>query len=142
MKRVKNILAAEMLASLLVSLIIIVLYESGTLLAGYLQDNANAEFLSVTCMEIVTICMIPLSLKMFKWKKVSASLKNDDGRALIKWGTLRMAMICIPMMLNTLFYYLFGFNVAFGYMGIIGLICLAFIYPSTSRCVNETQSGE
>lgn len=142
MKRVKNILAAEMLASLLVSLIIIVLYESGTLLAGYLQDNANAEFLSVTCMEIVTICMIPLSLKMFKWKKVSASLKNDDGRALIKWGTLRMSMICIPMMLNTLFYYLFGFNVAFGYMGIIGLICLAFIYPSTSRCVNETQSGE
>lgn len=142
MKRVKNILAAEMLASLLVSLIIIVLYESGTLLAGYLQDNANAEFLSVTCMEIVTICMIPLSLKMFKWKKISASLKNDDGRALIKWGTLRMAMICIPMMLNTLFYYLFGFNVAFGYMGIIGLICLAFIYPSTSRCVNETQSGE
>lgn len=142
MKRVKNILAAEMLASLLVSLIIIVLYESGTLLAGYLQDNANAEFLSVTCMEIVTICMIPLSLKMFKWKKVSASLKNDDGRALIKWGTLRMAMICIPMMLNTLFYYLFGFNVTFGYMGIIGLICLAFIYPSTSRCVNETQAGE
>lgn len=142
MKQTKYILTAEMLGSVLISLIIIVLYESGALLPGSFSDNANTEFLAVTFMEIITICMIPLSLKLFKFKKISLSLKNDTNRGLTKWGTIRMAMLCVPMMVNTLCYYLFGFNVAFGYMGIIGLICLAFIFPSTSRCINETQTEE
>lgn len=142
MKRTKYILAAEMFGSILISLIIIVLYESGTLLPGSLSDSANTEFLTVTFMEVITICMIPLSLKLFKFSKISLSLKNDKYRGLTKWGTIRMAMICVPMIVNTLCYYLFGFNVAFGYMGIIGLICLAFVFPSTSRCINETQTEE
>ena len=29
-------------------------------------------------------------------------------------------------------------NVAFGYMGIIGLLCLVFVFPSKTRCESET----
>ena len=54
MKQTKYILTAEMLGSVLISLIIIVLYESGALLPGSFSDNANAEFLAVTFMEIIT----------------------------------------------------------------------------------------
>ena len=53
-----------------------------------------------------------------------------------------MAMLCVPMTANTLLYYLFGLNVAFGYMGMICLLCLVFIYPSTARCTAETNDKE
>ncbi len=138
MKRIKRILTAEMYASIAISLAIVALFETDVLLPGAFADNANAEFLTVSCMEIITICMIPLALRLFKFNKVSSELKSGHSQALAKWGSLRMAMLCVPMIVNTLMYYLFGFNVAFGYMGIICLICLPFIYPSTSRCINET----
>ena len=45
-------------------------------------------------------------------------------------------MLCGPMMLNTWLYYQF-MNVAFGYMGIIGLLSLAFVYPTRTRYIQE-----
>lgn len=137
MKRTKCILTVELFSSIAVSLAIVTLFETGLLLPGSLTGNTNAEFLTVSCMEIVTICMIPLSLRLFKFTRINKRLKADGHEALTKWGSLRMAMLCVPMMINTLMYYLFGLNVAFGYMGIICLVCLPFIYPSASRCVNE-----
>ena len=55
---------------------------------------------------------------------------------MLRWGTLRLAMLCVPMMLNTWLYYQFV-NVAFGYMGIIGLLSLAFVYPTRTRYIQE-----
>lgn len=142
MKKIRNILAAEMYASIIVSLVIILLYETEVLLPGGMSDNANMEFLAVSGMEIITICMIPLSLKLLKLNGVKARLKQHGAREYIKWGSIRMAMICVPMMVNTLMYYVAGLNVAFGYMGIICFVCLAFIYPSETRCANETRIEE
>ena len=48
-------------------------------------------------------------------------------------------MLCLPMLLNTLFYYMFGFSVAFGYMAIVLFLCLFMIYPSMKRCEYEVQ---
>lgn len=142
MKKIRNLLMAEMLSCIIASLAIVILYETETLLPGSLAGNANAEFLTVSLMEILTICMVPLALRLFKFGNIGRSLASDGGRRLAKWGSIRMMMICMPMMVNTLFYYLFGFNVAFGYMGIICLICLVFINPTMSRCVSETGSEE
>lgn len=142
MKHIKRILTAEMYASIAVSLVIVILFETDVLLPGVLADNTTDEFLTVSCMEIITVCMIPLALRLFRFCKVSSELKSGHRQALVKWGSLRMAMLCVPMMANTLMYYLYGFNVAFSYMGIICLICLPLIYPSTSRCANETGMQE
>ena len=89
-------------------------------------------------MTILTIGMIPLSLKLFKLQRTKMELTSGEGRALSKWGSVRMMMLCIPMAANTLLYYLFDKNAAFGYMAIICLVCLVFIYPSTGRCLSET----
>ena len=43
------------------------------------------------------------------------------------------------MIANTLFYYLFGLNVTFGYMAIILLLCLLLVYPSKRRCMYEVE---
>ena len=138
MKKVRNILMCEMYACIAISVTIITLFETGTLIPGFFECDTTPEFLTVTFMEILTICMIPLALRLFKFKKISAALVNDGGKGLTKWGSVRMMMLCVPMAANTLLYYLFDKNVAFGYMAIICLVCLIFIYPSPSRCISET----
>jgi len=92
-------------------------------------------------MEALTICLIPLALRLFKFDRIGKSLAEGKEKSLLRWGTLRMMMICVPLMANTLFYYLF-MNVAFGYMAIICLICLIFVNPTMGRCINETKSEE
>lgn len=127
-----------MYGCILVSAAIVALYETETLMPACLVGDANAEFITVSAMEILTICLMPLALRLFKLKRISKELATSGRQALAKWGSIRMAMLCLPMIANTLLYYMSGLNVAFGYMAIIGLICLVFIYPGTSRCMSET----
>ena len=56
---------------------------------------------------------------------------------LLHWGVLRMAMLCLPMMADMTFYYIFGADVRFFYLSVITFLCLFFIYPSLERCLQE-----
>ena len=137
-KKARRLLAAEMYAGIVVSLAVVILYENRILSLGGFSSDANTEFITMSIMTIFTIGMIPLSLKLFKLSGIKAQLASGKGCALSKWGSVRMMMLCVPMAANTLLYYLFDKNTAFGYMAIICLACLIFVYPSTGRCVSET----
>lgn len=137
MKKTINILRTELFASIIVAVVIVVLYETETLLPGGLSEAKNTEFLLTSLMELLTICLIPLSLRLFKFNKIHQALIATREQGLRKLGSIRMMMLCLPMVINTILYYLF-MNVAFGYMAIIGFICLPFIYPSKGRCISET----
>ena len=141
MKKTRNTLMVIMLGSIAISLLMVILYETDTFMSGTYTGNKNAEFLTVSCMELLTICLIPLSLRLFKFKHIHTQLTTGGAPKLLAWGTLRMVMLCLPMIVNTLLYYLF-MNVTFGYMALIGLICLTFIYPNMQRCISETSEKQ
>lgn len=141
MKKTRTVLLAELWTSVLLSLIIVVLYETDLLTAADFAGDKNTEFLCVTLMEVMTICLIPLALRLFKFKTVATALTSSPASGLMLWGTVRMMMLCVPIVVNTLLYYQF-MNVALGYMAIIGLICLVFVYPGKGRCEAETNSEE
>ena len=109
-----------------------IVYECDVLPTGVFAGNAQEEFLAVTFMELLTIVMIPLALRLFKAKDVERKVEEGDTTALRKWGSLRILMITVPLLMNTLLYYLF-MNTTFGYMALILLICLPFIYPATRK---------
>lgn len=136
MKRVLNILQVEAGASILICLFMVVLYENDILLVGQWGADRIADYYWAIFMEIATICLIPLSLRLFKWKRVVSAIHAKGDQAMLYWGFLRLAMICLPMLLNTWLYYQF-MNVAFGYMGIIGLLSLCFVYPTRTRYNEE-----
>lgn len=123
------------------SLIIVVLYETESLADGVWATDKSLEFVIATVMELLTICLIPLALRLFKFKHIHRQLHQaaEDVRrsSLLRYGSLRLNMLCLPLLVNTLLYYLF-MNVAFGYMAIILLLCLFFVYPSMARCVDDT----
>ena len=59
-RKAQRLLAAEMYGCILVSAAIVALYETETLMPGCLVGDANAEFITVSAMEILTICLMPL----------------------------------------------------------------------------------
>jgi hypothetical protein len=124
-------------STIIVCLIIIVLYETDILPDGIWSLQKNAEFSVLSCMELITICFIPLSLRLFKFRKIRAQFTQNSDLAFSRYATIRISMLCLPMLVNVLLYYLF-MNVAFGYMGIILFLTLFFIYPSIQRCKSET----
>ncbi len=132
----RRMLLLEFWIPVLICLCIIILYENDLLLSGSWHDNKIDEYYVAIVMELVTICLIPLSLRLFKFRSVKQDLQTSEGLMLRKWGSVRLLMLTLPMMVNCWLYYQF-MNVAFGYMGIIGLLSLCFVYPSKARCSQE-----
>ncbi len=72
------------------------------------------EFLLTTLMELLTLVCAYLGLRLFK--------KN--------WQ-LRMAIIVVPLLLNTLLYIIYR-TTPFFYLGAILLLCIPFVWPRKS----------
>ena len=141
MKNVKNTLTVLLWTVLALALTVVVLFETDVLMFGYYASSGEqAEFLLTTMMELLTLAVIPLSLKLFKFPRVHADLVSRKAEALRKWGLLRLLMLLVPLLVNTLLYYA-NANVAFGYMAIILVIVLPFVYPSMERCQSETEEA-
>ena len=131
-------LCALLWAFVVVALTTVVLFETGVLEFGfYAASSEQAEFLLTTMMELLTLAVIPLALKMFKFGRVKKDLLSRKADALRKWGMLRLLMLLVPLVVNTLLYYMYA-NTTFGYMAIILVIVLPFVYPSMNRCLAET----
>ncbi len=111
-------------------------YELELLLPGNMAGNAALQVYLVGFMELATICLIPVALRLYKFSTVAADLHKRGHTALSQWGVMRIGMLTLPMMVNTMTYYL-TLNVAPGYLAIIGLLVLPFIYPSKARCKAE-----
>lgn len=138
-RHTRNVLMLVLGIAVAVSLIAVVLYESDTLPVGVLSGRGGSdEFVVTMLMELLTLCVIPLALRLFRFKTVAARLTSADE--LLRWGMMRMLMLCLPMVVNTLLYYIY-MNVAFGYMAIILLLSLCFVLPTMPRCEAEMNVG-
>ncbi len=124
--------------SIVLAVLLAVLFETGLMPKAVWQDYASQEVMTRMIMELVTLAMIPLSLYLFKFGHVHADLLKRKEKALNLWGVLRLLMLLVPMIMNTLLYYMF-MQTTYGYMAIILLICLPFVYPSLGRCKADTE---
>lgn len=118
-------------------LLIVVLYECEILVSSDLSNNTQLVFFLQIVMEFASIIVIPVALKLFAFKPVRRRLLETKGTALLRWGTVRIQLLCVPMLVDTLLYYQTMWA-GFGYLGIILLLCLFFVYPSMGRCIDET----
>ena len=138
LKQVQRILMTNFLFMVLVALLLVLLYETEILEPTNLAADAALVFVITVIMEFVTIVVIPMALKLFSFKAVRHKLMSRKGDALLRWGTARLNMLCLPMLINIFMYYQ-TMAPAFGYMAIILFLCLFFVYPSLGRCMDETE---
>lgn len=141
MEKVSSILKKLFYGILAVALLIVVVFETGLLTPGSLGGDKAAEFPILTAMELLTVCLIPFSLYLFRVKSVRQNLLAAPTQSMLTWGFVRMAMLAFLLVVNVVCYYLY-MNASFGYMAIIAAISMLFIYPSIGRCKEETSSND
>lgn len=135
MKRTVRILQAIFCTSIAIGAVMVALFETNVLLEGDLSGNDVVEYYWTLAMELTTIVAIPLALRLFRFGGVRRRLLADNA-SLLPFALLRMGLLALPMLANCLLYYLF-MSTTFGYMGIICLLCMTFVYPSANRCKEE-----
>ena len=84
------------------------------------------------------ICHLLIPLRLFKFGKVKNDLVSRKALALKKWGIIRLFLLGAPLLLDTLLYYTY-MKATFGYLALILVLCLPFVYPSMDRCLTETE---
>lgn len=119
---------------IIIPVIVAILYETDMLLGGDFAGNGyeSTEFIVTIVMELLTLVSIPSALRLFKM----AGKKICDATSLSRYSLIRMAMLIVPLWGNTLLYYLF-MNATFGYMAIITLIAMVFVYPPKQQSQND-----
>ena len=137
MKKVSKQLMVFYIVQIVMALVIIVLFETGELPIGVMAADKQSEFVLTALMEILSLGAAFLGLRLFKFQAIHRDLVSRKEPAMWKWGMTRLLILQVPMVINTLLYYIY-MNTTFGYLGIILLLCLPFVFPSLSRCLAET----
>lgn len=114
-------------------IIITALHETALVLPGSYAGDTGRQFVAQALMELITVTCLPLSLALFHFTKIKLKLQTLGTVALHRWGLTRLALIGLPMVANTLLYYLF-MTVAFAYMALVLALAIVLIYPSEARC--------
>lgn len=141
MKTIYRRLQITFWSAIVISVIILALGETDIIPNGILVGEYQADFVIMSVMELITIVAIPVALKLFKFKSIASRLISEDSlKALNCWGQVRLFLLSVPMIVNLVCYYLFV-KVGFSYLAIILFLSLFFVYPSLSRCYNETDSS-
>lgn len=140
MKRTVTILTALFWSTMAIGFAIVALFETNIVLSGDLSDNTLLDYYCTLAMELLTIAAIPFALRLFRFASVKRRLV-EQPESLLRFASLRMMLIAIPMLINGFLYYMF-MSTTFGYMGIICLLCMSFVYPSDNRCKSEISREE
>lgn len=103
--------------------------------------GGGTEFVLLAATELLTIVCIPCALRLFRFSRIRRTLAERREAALLRFGILRISLLMGPLLLNVLLYYLY-MQPSFGYMAIVLLLCLAFVYPGKERCNRELDSAD
>ena len=137
MKQISQKLMVVYVVFVALTLGIIVLYETECLEPGMLATEEQSKFLFTTLMELGSLAAAFFGLRLFKFKTIYNDLVTRKEPAMMKWGMIRLLILEVPMLADTLLYYIY-MNTTFGYLAIILLLCLPFVFPTQNRCVAET----
>ena len=139
MKRTQRILMALFLVIIALAVVLVVVFETGIAEPGAWAGNEQLEFIVVSLMELIALCVIPLGLRLLKFGGIRRQLLAQSAEKLLCWGSVRMLMLGVPFVACVLFYYLFFMKATFGYLAIILLLSMLFVLPTRGKCESETR---
>ena len=140
MKKTRNLLMAIFSGSLLLAAILYILGEFLHVDMGIFAETTRQQrFVCSTVMILLTISLLPLSLRLFKFKRISNDLQQRKAPALARWGTLRLSIMGALLVVNTFLYYAFELEASYGYLAVVTLLCMPFVIPTMNRCKEEVE---
>ena len=107
-----------------------VLYETDVLPQGSMVGDAQAEYILQTVGILLTVCLIPLSLRMFSLSLTRYVRQLSLPEALVsyrRWCEIRLAMLLAPALFNLTVYYTT--------LDVTSLLCMGMLLVASLFCV-------
>ena len=112
---------------LVVAALTVVLYESGVLPVGVLAADGS-EYSAVAIAELLTVVLLPAAAFLRSSKAALRDMVRRGPAAAARWWLLRLVMAAVPLMANTVLYYVY-MRPSFGYMAMMSAVIMVFVYP-------------
>lgn len=106
------------------------LYELDVLPQGILIDDAHTSYMLEVLGVLLTVCLIPFSLRLFNLSLVHLVKQRALESALIsyrRWSEIRLALLLAPALVNLSVYY--------WTLETTGLLCSAMVMLASFFCV-------
>ena len=124
--------------TIVLALVLVVLFEFCGLDKPTVLLEPQTEFWLTTIITLLTIGLVPLSLKLLTFERVKAQLKADE-QSYFRWATIRWALLSLTIVGNVVFYYVFSTSTTCGYLALLSAVAYLFLWPSESRMTEECQ---
>ncbi len=144
LKRLIRILKAEYALMWVLTVLLAALYECDILPQGLFAGDAQMEYIMQVTSILLTICLIPLSLRLFNLsltRYVSLLTLPEALKSYRRWSEIRIALLLVLALIDLSAYY--------WTMNTTGLLCAGmtviaslFCIPSKQRLLNELQLSD
>ena len=140
MKKIKNILLFFYCEMLLIAAVFYVLGDFLYVDMAVLSETSKTTmYIIQMVMILLTLGLVPFALRLFKFGFVRRQLAAQREQALLRWGLVRISILGSLLIINTILYYIYAYEPAFGYLAVMVLLCMPFILPTMSRCLSEIE---
>lgn len=138
-KQLLKRLKIEFVAVWCLVLLLVVCYEAGIFTEGLFVGDARMDYILTTIGILLTIVMIPLSLRLFNLNLVKRISKLSTFEALKsyrRWSEVRLALLLVAALLNMSIYYL-TLNTTGLFCSLMALLATFFCIPTKERLLKE-----
>ena len=143
-KRLARILKGEYALLWIFSISLITLYEFDILPQGIFAGDAQAEYIMQVVSILLTVCLIPLSLRLFSLsltRYVSLLALPEALKSYRRWSEVRIALLLVPALTDLSAYY-WTMDTTGLLCGGMTIIASLFCIPSKERILNELQLSD
>ena len=138
-KQLLKRLKIEFVAVWCLVLLLVVCYEAGIFSEGVFVGDVRMDYILTTIGILLTIVMIPLSLRLFNLNLVKRISKLSTFEALKsyrRWSEVRLSLLLVAALLNMSIYYL-TLNTTGLFCSLMALLATLFCIPTKERLLKE-----
>lgn len=144
LKRLVRILKGEYALLWILNLLLATLYECDLLPQGLFAGDAQMEYIMQVTSILLTVCFIPLSLRLFSLsltRHITSLPLTEALKSYRRWSEIRISLLTVLALIDLSAYY--------WTMNTTGLLCAGmtiiaslFCIPSKQRILNELQLSD
>lgn len=137
--RLLRYLQVEYASVWVLPLLLVTLYETGVMTEGTCAGDVRMEYVLQTVGILLTVGLIPLSLRLFSLSLVRNVKRLSLPEALKsyrRWSEVRTGMLLVPVLVNLSFYYLTLNNTGV-LCAMMALLASLFCVPTRKRMLDE-----
>lgn len=138
-KKLARTLKTEYGLFILLPVLLCILAETDWFPTGYYADDARMQYVLGTLGILLTLTLVPLSLKLFSFKLFQKLKEAPVERAFKRYKTycgIRIGLLAVVVLTNIAFYYLTLQNTGL-FCTFIGLAASLFCIPGESKIRQE-----